>query len=58
MLFEVREYDFVSVCVNLIWVEYVKKGFEGIDVKVCIVVGFFLGVIILVVKLFEIKEVI
>ncbi|MBU1094778.1 MAG: deoxyribose-phosphate aldolase [Firmicutes bacterium] len=37
---EAKQYDFKSVCVNPVWVEYAKHGLKGSDVLVCTVIGF------------------
>lgn len=55
---EVKEYKFVFVCINLIWVKLVVDELVGYDVDVCIVIGFLLGVSIIEIKVFEIKDVI
>ena len=53
---EAREYDFMSVCVNLTHTALVSKELEGTDVKTCTVVGFPLGAVTPEVKAFETKE--
>lgn len=40
LLSEAKTYDFKSVCVNPIWVSYVKDALKNTDVLVCTVVGF------------------
>lgn len=40
---EVKEYGFMSVCVNGYYTKYAAKQLEGTDIKVCTVVGFPLG---------------
>jgi deoxyribose-phosphate aldolase len=37
---EAKVYDFKSVCVNPIWVNYAKKELKNTDVLVCTVIGF------------------
>ncbi len=37
---EAKVYEFKSVCVNPIWVEYSKKELKGSNVLVCTVIGF------------------
>lgn len=37
---EAKQYNFKSVCVNPIWVEYSKKELRNSDVLVCTVIGF------------------
>ncbi len=50
---EAKEYDFASVCVNPCWIETAKKELEGSDVKVCVVIGFPLGMMTTDAKVFE-----
>lgn len=40
LLAEAKEFDFKSVCVNPIWVEYCKNALKETDVLVCTVIGF------------------
>ena len=40
---EAKEFDFMSVCVNPMYVPLAKKHLAGSDVKVCTVIGFPLG---------------
>ena len=40
---EALKYDFASVCVNPVHVNYVSSLLAGSDVKVCTVIGFPLG---------------
>lgn len=40
---EARNFNFMSVCVNPVYVPLCKKELEGTDVKICTVVGFPLG---------------
>ena len=40
---EAKEYDFMSVCVNPVYVPLAAAELEGSDVKVCTVIGFPLG---------------
>lgn len=40
LISEAREYDFKSVCVNPIWVNYCKNALSDTDVLVCTVIGF------------------
>ena len=37
---EAKTYDFKSVCVNPIWVNYAKESLRKTDVLVCTVIGF------------------
>ncbi len=50
---EAKTYDFKSVCVNPIWVKYVKHQLKKTDVLVCTVVGFPHGTHTPEVKAFE-----
>lgn len=50
---EAIKYDFKSVCVNPIWIPYVKKMLKGTDVLVCTVIGFPHGTHTADVKKFE-----
>ncbi|MEG2486640.1 MAG: deoxyribose-phosphate aldolase [Cetobacterium sp.] len=52
---EAKEYDFFSVCVNGCYVKLAKKELEGSNVKVCAVIGFPLGAMSTVSKVFEAK---
>lgn len=51
---EVCEYLFYVVCINLVFIFYVCVWFEGSDVKVVIVCGFFFGVISFEQKVLEV----
>lgn len=53
---EALQYDFASVCVNLIHTKLVADLLGGSNVKVCTVVGFPLGAVSTSVKVFETKE--
>ena len=50
---EAKEYDFKSVCVNPVWVEYANKELADSDVLVCTVIGFPLGANTSETKVFE-----
>lgn len=56
---EVIEYGFYVVCVNFYRVKFVKDYLreKNVDVKVVSVIGFLLGVILMEVKVFEVKRV-
>lgn len=53
---EAKTYNFASVCINPTWVSYAAKALEGIDIKVCTVIGFPLGATTSAVKAFETKD--
>ncbi|MCR5229055.1 MAG: deoxyribose-phosphate aldolase [Solobacterium sp.] len=53
---EAKEYDFASVCVNPCWISTAKKELEGSDVKVCVVIGFPLGMMTTEAKVFEARD--
>jgi len=53
---EAKEYDFMSVCVNPVFVAMCKKNLSGSGVKVCTVIGFPLGATTPESKAFEAKE--
>lgn len=53
---EAVTYQFKSVCVSPIWVQYAKSRLEGTGVLVCTVVGFPFGTHLPKVKAFETKE--
>lgn len=53
---EAKEYDFASVCVNPCWIATAKKELEGSDVKVCVVIGFPLGMMTTEAKVFEARD--
>ncbi|MGO4937023.1 deoxyribose-phosphate aldolase [Fundicoccus sp. Sow4_H7] len=53
---EAIDYDFMSVCVNPVWVKYASKLLDGTDVKVCTVIGFPLGANATETKVFETKQ--
>lgn len=50
---EAKEYNFLGVCVNPVYIKLAKKALEGTDVKVVTVVGFPLGANKTEVKAFE-----
>lgn len=52
---EAKQYNFFSVCINGSYVKLAKKELEGTDVKVCAVIGFPLGAMSTVAKVFEAK---
>ena len=52
---EALQYDFASVCVNQYRTKMVADILEGINVKVCTVVGFPLGAVSTEVKVYETK---
>ncbi|MFU8793525.1 MAG: deoxyribose-phosphate aldolase [Acholeplasmataceae bacterium] len=56
LVLEARTYDFKSVCVNPIWVAYVKEALVGSEVLTCTVIGFPHGTSTPAVKAFETKE--
>lgn len=53
---EAKEYDFMSVCVDPIYVKYAKELLKGSDVLVCTVVGFPAGTQTTKVKFIETNE--
>ncbi|MGI6608252.1 MAG: deoxyribose-phosphate aldolase [Erysipelotrichaceae bacterium] len=53
---QAKEYDFASVCVNSCYVPLAKEILEGTDVKVCCVVGFPLGAMATISKVFETEQ--
>ena len=53
---EAKTYDFKSVCVNPIWVQYAKAALASTDVLVCTVVGFPHGTHAKEVKAFEAEQ--
>lgn len=53
LLAEAKKYDFMSVCVSPIWVEYAYQQLKDTDVKVCTVIGFPQGATPTAVKVFE-----
>ena len=53
---EAKEYDFKSVCVNPCNIELCKKELEGSDVLVCCVIGFPLGAMSTLSKVFEAND--
>lgn len=53
---EAKQYQFASVCVNPVWVEYAADLLKGTDVKVCTVIGFPLGASTPETKAFETKD--
>ncbi len=56
ILFEAKEYDFASVCVNPTWVSLAAESLKDSDVKVCTVIGFPLGANTSAVKAFETED--
>ncbi|MGF3066021.1 deoxyribose-phosphate aldolase [Facklamia sp. P12950] len=53
---EALEYQFMSVCINPVWVTYASDLLKDSDVKVCTVIGFPLGANTSSTKAFEAKE--
>ncbi|MDO5715977.1 MAG: deoxyribose-phosphate aldolase [Tissierellia bacterium] len=53
---EAKEYDFMSVCVNPLWVSTAYQALKDTDVLVCTVVGFPLGANTTTTKVFEAQE--
>ena len=53
---EAIQYDFMSVCINPIWVSFAAEKLAATDVKVCTVIGFPLGANMSAVKAFEASE--
>lgn len=53
---EAREYDFKTVCLNPVWVEYAKELLEGTDVGITTVIGFPLGANTPEIKVAEAKQ--
>lgn len=53
---EAKKYQFFSVCVNTVWVEYAKELTKGSGVKVATVIGFPHGTHTPATKAFETKE--
>ncbi|MDO5028082.1 MAG: deoxyribose-phosphate aldolase [Bacillota bacterium] len=56
LIAEGKEYDFMSLCINPAWIEYVSDQLKGTDVKVCTVVGFPLGAMTTEGKVFEASD--
>lgn len=56
LIAEAKKYNFMSVCVSPIWVEYAAKQLEDTEVKVCTVIGFPQGATPTAVKVFETKN--
>lgn len=56
LIYEAKEYDFASVCVNPSWVAYSAQALKDSDVKVCTVIGFPLGATTSATKAFETKD--
>ena len=56
LVLEAKTYDFKSVCVNPIWVGYVKKALAQSSVLTCTVIGFPHGTSTPAVKAFETAE--
>lgn len=52
---EALKYKFKTVCVNPLWIKYVKKQLENSGVQITTVVGFPLGANVTQVKVFEAK---
>ncbi|MGX7108194.1 deoxyribose-phosphate aldolase [Facklamia miroungae] len=53
---EALQYEFMSVCINPVWVTYAKELLKDSEVKVCTVIGFPLGATTTATKVFEAKE--
>lgn len=53
---EAKQYGFVSVCVNPVWVKYAAEQLDGSKVKVCTVIGFPLGATTTNTKVFETRN--
>lgn len=53
---EAKVYDFKSVCINPVWVNYAKKELKETDVLVCTVIGFPHGTHHHLVKAFETSQ--
>ena len=53
LLKEAKTYDFKSVCVNPVWVNYCSETLQESDVLVCTVIGFPLGANTIETKVFE-----
>ncbi|MFP4457205.1 MAG: deoxyribose-phosphate aldolase [Clostridia bacterium] len=53
---EAKEYEFVAVCVNPVWIDTCKKLLKGTSVKVATVIGFPLGAMTTDSKVFETKN--
>ncbi|MGF3072679.1 deoxyribose-phosphate aldolase [Facklamia sp. P12945] len=53
---EALEYQFMSVCINPVWVTYASDLLKDSDIKVCTVIGFPLGANTSSTKAFEAKE--
>jgi deoxyribose-phosphate aldolase len=56
LISEARQYKFKSVCIDPIWVNYVKHNLKDSEVKICTVVGFPSGAHTIEVKDFEAKQ--
>lgn len=56
LVLEAKTYDFKSVCINPIWVSYVKKTLNNSSVLTCTVIGFPHGTSTPSVKAYETKE--
>lgn len=56
VLAEAKQYDFMSVCINPVWVSYAVGELRGSDVKVCTVIGFPLGANTSSIKAFEAEK--
>ncbi len=53
LILEAKKYEFKSVCINPIWVNYAKEQLKGSNVLVCTVIGFPHGTHLPEVKAFE-----
>lgn len=56
LIAEAKKYNFMSVCVSPIWVEYASEQLKDTKVKVCTVIGFPQGATPTAVKVFETKN--
>lgn len=56
LLLEAKKYNFMSVCVSPIWVNYAAEQLKDTNVKVCTVIGFPQGATPTEVKVFETKN--
>src|SRR5690625_2457720 len=53
---EAKEHDFMSVCINPVWVKKASDLLVNTNVKVCTVIGFPLGATSTASKVFETKQ--
>ncbi|QSZ28408.1 deoxyribose-phosphate aldolase [Aceticella autotrophica] len=53
---EAKEYNFASVCINPVYVNFAKNLLERSDIKVCTVIGFPLGANTIKTKTYEAKD--